>query len=204
VTHARIDHYGGMRTIVNEFSPNEFWSGAAKGQTRRFEDLEDALEKSRLMRVEMHDRVPCRLIEVVRFCVLHPAADRAAEGAVVIRMEYGKFRHLFSSDIDKRDEAMLMADSGQLSSAVMTVPRHGSATASSTEFVAKVQPKLAIISAGARSRSEAHREEVVERYRQSGAEVLSTYEDGAIILEWDGKKLRYTGFKSGKKGEVTF
>jgi competence protein ComEC len=204
VTHARIDHYGGMRTIVNEFSPNEFWSGAAKGQTRRFEDLEDALEKSRLMRVEMHDRAPCRLIEVVRFCVLHPAADRAAEGAVVIRMEYGKFRHLFSSDIDKRDEAMLMADSGQLSSAVMTVPRHGSATASSTEFVAKVQPKLAIISAGARSRSEAHREEVVERYRQSGAEVLSTYEDGAIILETDGKNLRYTGFKSGKKGEVTF
>ena len=70
--------------------------------------------------------------------------------------------------------------------------------------MAKVQPKLAIISAGARSRSEAHREEVVERYRQSGAEVLSTYEDGAIILETDGKNLRYTAFKSGKKGEVTF
>ena len=39
---------------------------------------------------------------------------------------------------------------------------------------------------------------------KSGAEVLSTYEDGAIILETDGKNLRYTGFKSGKKGEVTF
>jgi hypothetical protein len=34
--------------------------------------------------------------------------------------------------------------------------------------------------------------------------VLRTYEDGAIILETDGKKLRYTGFKSGKNGEVTF
>ena len=30
VTHPRIDHYGGMRTIVNEFSPREFWSGAGE------------------------------------------------------------------------------------------------------------------------------------------------------------------------------
>ena len=71
-------------------------------------------------------------------------------------------------------------------------------------FLTAVQPKLAILSAGARNRSEAHREEVVERYQKAGAEVLRTYEDGAIILETDGKKLRYTGFKSGKKGEITF
>ena len=45
VSHPRIDHYGGMRAIVNEFSPREFWSGAAKGQTSRFEDLEEALER---------------------------------------------------------------------------------------------------------------------------------------------------------------
>jgi competence protein ComEC len=134
--------------------------------------------------------------------VLYPPPDRAADSAVVVRMEYGKFRHLFSSDIDKRDEAMLMAGSTELSSPVMTVPRHGSAAASSPEFVARVQPKLAILSAGARSRSGAQREDVVERYRQAGAEVLSTYQDGAIILETDGKTLRYLGYKSGKKGVI--
>jgi len=98
----------------------------------------------------------------------------------------------------------LAAQRAELRSAVMTAPRHGSATASTEYFLAAVQPKLAILSAGARSRSESQREEVVERYQKAGAEVLRTYEDGAIILETDGKKLRYTGFKSGKKGEVTF
>ncbi len=54
-------------------------------------------------------------------------------------------------------------------------------------LLAKVQPKLAVLSAGARSRSEAQREEIIERYQEAGAEVLRTYEDGAIILETDGK-----------------
>lgn len=204
VTHPRIDHYGGMRAIVNEFAPKEFWSGSAKGQTSRFEDLQDALENSAIMRVTLHDREPCRVIEQVRFCVLHPPADRAAEGSVVIRMEYGKFRYLFASDIDKRDEAVLLQRAEEVRSTAMTAPRHGSATASTAEFLATVQPKLAIISAGARSRSEAQREEITERYRQAGAEVLRTYEDGAIILETDGNTLRYSGYKSGKKGELRF
>jgi competence protein ComEC len=204
VTHPRIDHYGGMRTIVNEFAPKEFWSGAAKGQTRRFEDLEETLEKSQITRVALHDGEACRVVEQVRFCSLYPPRERAAEGSVVIRIEYGKFSHLFSSDIDKRDEALLAENTGELRSAVTTVPRHGSATASTEQFLTAVQPKLAILSAGARNRSESQREEVVERYQKAGAEVLRTYEDGAIILETDGKKLRYTGFKSGKNGEVTF
>src|SRR4030095_16190086 len=99
VTHARIDHYGGMRTIVNEFAPKEFWSGAAKGQTRRFEDLEETLEKSQIVRVALHDGEACRVVEQVRFCFLYPPYERAAEGSVVIRIEYGKFRHLITRDL---------------------------------------------------------------------------------------------------------
>jgi competence protein ComEC len=85
---------------------------------------------------------------------------------------------------------------------VVKIPRHGSATASTKEFIAAVQPKLAILSAGARSRSEAQREDVTERYREAGAAVLRTYDDGAIIIETDGKTIRYTGYKSGKQGVV--
>ena len=46
------------------------------------------------------------------------------------------------------------------------------------------------------------REEVAERYQQSGAEVLRTAVDGAIIIETNGATLRYSGYKSGRKGEI--
>lgn len=204
VTHPRIDHYGGMRTIVNEFSPAEFWSSAAKGQTSRFEDLEDALNKSAIKRVAVHDREPCRVIDEVKICALYPTADRADEGPVVIRLEFGKLRYLFASDVDKRDEAVLVQRVMEMRGAVMTVPRHGSGTASTVEFIAAVRPELAIVSAGSRSRNETQRDEILARYRQAGAAVLSTYDDGAIIVETDGKTLRYTGFKSGRRGEIRF
>ncbi|HEX5019426.1 MAG TPA: hypothetical protein VFX54_02120, partial [Candidatus Binatia bacterium] len=55
---------------------------------------------------------------------------------------------------------------------------------------------------GARSRNEAQRTVVLERYRQAKAEVLSTYEDGAVIVESDGNTLRFWGYKSGRKGEI--
>jgi competence protein ComEC len=204
VSHARIDHYGGMRTIVNEFSPGEFWSGATGGRTSRFEDLEDELEKAKIIRLPMSDREPCRVIDHVRFCVLFPPADKSDDASVVVRLEYGKIRFLFAGDIDKRDEVLLAQKPAELRSTIVKIPRHGSATASTVEFIAAVQPKLAVMSAGARSRSEIQREEVAARYRSIGAQVLSTYEDGAITVETDGNSVRYTGYKSGKGSELTF
>ena len=88
--------------------------------------------------------------------------------------------------------------------AIWKVPRHGSAAASSEEFVAAVQPKLAVFSGAGRNQSAAAQDEIVNRYRAAGAEILRTREDGALILESDGNVLRYTGYKSGKRGSIAF
>jgi competence protein ComEC len=203
VSHPRIDHYGGMRTIVNEFSPREFWTGSGKGQTSRFDDLEAALERAKITRVPMSAGEPCRNIDEVKFCVLFPPPDKAEDASVVMRLEYGKLRYLFAGDIDKRGEAWLAQQPTDLRSTIIKIPRHGSATANTTEFIAAVRPRVAVISAGARPRSGVQREEIAGRYRDGGAEVLSTYEDGAITLETDGNSARYSGYKSGKKGDLT-
>ncbi len=202
VTHPRIDHYGGMRAILTEFSPQEFWSGSARGQTIRFDDLDEAVTQANLSRVALDDRQPCRKIDPITLCALYPAADKSEEGSVVLRLEFGNLRYLFAGDIDKRDETLLLQRADEVRSAVLKVPRHGSPTASTREFIAAVRPAVAVISAGARSRSEAQREEVAERSRQAGAEILRTSHDGAVIVETDGNTLRYAGYKSGKKGAI--
>lgn len=202
VSHARIDHYGGMRTLAQEFSPSEFWSGAAKGGTQRFEDLEETLDRLKIVRRELTGDAPCREFTPVRLCFLFGPDGNAVESPVVVRLEYGKASFLFASDIDRRQELHLAQHPYGLTSTVVKMPRHGSPTASSPVFIAAVKPKLAILSAGFRTRAEANRAEVVERYREAGAEVLRTYDDGAIILETDGATIHYSGFKSGKSGKL--
>jgi competence protein ComEC len=204
VSHPRIDHYGGMRAIVNEFSPAEFWSTAAQGKTGRYEDLEEALERAKIARVALQAGEPCRLIEHVEFCVLYSSAGDEDGGSAVLRLQYAKLRYLFAGDIDKRDEAIALQQREALRTGVLKVPRHGSPTASSPEFIAAARPKLAIISAGARGRFESQRDEVSERYRASGTEVIRTDHDGAITIQSDGNELRYEGYKSGKRGVIKF
>jgi competence protein ComEC len=204
VSHPRVDHYGGMRSIAMEFAPEEFWSGPAKGKTARFDDLEAALDKRDIKRVMLSDHEPCRTIDRAKLCVLYPPLDGRDDNSVVLRLEFGKVRFLFAGDVDKRDEQRLHLKADELRSPVLKVPRHGSAGSSTQEFVTAVRPSLAIFSVGARNPFGFPRDEIVARYRDAGAEILRTDEDGAIILETDGSTIRYRGHKSGKQGTLSF
>jgi competence protein ComEC len=119
-------------------------------------------------------------------------------------MEFGKIRFLFTGDIDKRDERILQQKSAELKSAILKVPRHGSAMSSTPEFVTAVQPRLAVVSAGARNAGGLPREEIVARYREIGAELFRTDQDGAIVIETDGQRIRYQTYKSGRRGTLSF
>ncbi len=204
VTHPRIDHYGGMAAVAQNFSPAEYWSGAMRGKTERFADLDRLLKDGNIDQVTLNESMPCRTLDGVKFCVLGAPADGNNKDSVVLRLEYGKLRYLFAGDIDKSHDADLIPRRGELRSTVVKVPRHGSTGASSREFISAVGPRVAIISAGARGRFETQREEVGRRYRDGGSEVLRTDQDGAIIVESDGESLRYRGHKSGKRGIIKF
>ena len=125
--------------------------GRPKGRTTRFDDLEEALEQTRIKRVTLSDQEPCRAIDGVKLCVLYPPPDGVDDTSVVLRLEFGKVRFLFAGDLDKRDEQRLQSQAGQLRSPVLKVPRHGSAGSSTQEFVTAVRPSLAIFSVGSRN-----------------------------------------------------
>ncbi len=202
VTHPRVDHYGGMRVVLEQFSPSELWSGPGRGRTARYQDLEDAAERSGVSRVSLSSSDPCRAVEGVKLCVLHPRPGKTGEASLVLHLTFGRVSVLFAGDIEKGDERRIVESQAELSSAVLKVPRHGSLTSSTEEFIARVKPKLAIFSVGHRNPFGLPRDEVLARYRQAGAEILRTDQDGAITVETDGKRIRYWTAKSGKRGEV--
>jgi competence protein ComEC len=202
VSHPRVDHYGGMKSIVEQFAPAEFWLGPSKGRTARYEGLEEAVDRAGVKKVYLGSRDPCRMIEQVKICVLYPAEDKTGDLSVVLRLSFGQVDLLFAGDMDAKGEAALLGGGADITSAVIKVPRHGSAAASTEEFVAAVKPKVAVFSVGQRNAFGLPRDEVLANYIAVGAEALRTDLDGAITIETDGQTIRYRTFRSGTTGTL--
>ncbi len=111
--------------------------------------------------------------------------------SIVIRLLYGSISLLFMADAEEEEERRLLdAYGGRLASTVMKVGHHGSAAATSEEFLAAVHPALAVISVGHRNRFGHPAKAVVQRLVRHGADIARTDEDGAVIVVTDGTVVR--------------
>jgi len=94
---------------------------------------------------------------------------------------------LLTGDIEREAEAVLLREQGDaLRAAVLVVPHHGSNTSSSPEFLARVDPKIALFPAGYLNRYRFPKQTVVERYDSRGVEWYQTGLAGAITVQLGG------------------
>ncbi|WP_254620458.1 DNA internalization-related competence protein ComEC/Rec2 [Vibrio cholerae] len=125
--------------------------------------------------------------QFLHFTVLWPpqAVSRAYNPhSCVIRMTDTQSNHsvLLSGDVTAMGEWLLARDGVQLQSDVMIVPHHGSKTSSTAEFIAQVNPKLAIASVAKDNRWNLPNPQVVARYQAQQVEWLDTGQAGQISL----------------------
>ena len=85
---------------------------------------------------------------------------------------------------------------------ILKVPHHGSATSSSQAFLDALRPDIAVISAGRGNPFGHPVPAVLERYRNIGAAIYRTDQDGAVSVETDGTTVRVTTF-TGRKLTLT-
>ena len=112
------------------------------------------------------------------------------DSSCVLRVEAGGRVALLPGDIGKNVETRLVhLHAARLRADLLIVPHHGSRSSSSAEFVAAVQPSIAVASVGAGNRFGLPREEVVERYRNSGAAFVDSAGGGAMRFRLGAKGL---------------
>ena len=121
----------------------------------------------------------------VAFEMLHPGAAplsrKTNDLSCVLRVTAGGKAMLLTSDIEAVSEAALLdRHRDRLSATVMTAPHHGSKTSSTPGFIDAVAARDVIFPVGYRNRFGHPKEDVVERYRQSGARLHRTDADGAV------------------------
>ena len=106
--------------------------------------------------------------------------------SIVMNLEYGSFRALFTGDVGVNEENVLKS-SGLLSTVhILKVGHHGSKTSTSVDFLEKVSPRYGLIGVGAGNKYGHPNKEVVDRLTDYGVEILRTDVLGTIKLWTDG------------------
>jgi competence protein ComEC len=110
---------------------------------------------------------------------------------VVLRLTWGKVSFLFTADIREEAEFELIGRRANLKSTVLKVAHHGSETSTSPQFLAAVDPEVAVISVGADNTFGHPSPEVVERLidRVGEDNVYRTDEDSTVEFITDGERL---------------
>ncbi|MEQ8208075.1 MAG: DNA internalization-related competence protein ComEC/Rec2, partial [Woeseia sp.] len=119
----------------------------------------------------------------IDFAVLHPERGSTLQGnnaSCVLEIATGRQRVLLTGDIERPVETGLSYGGRLRPVTVVQVPHHGSRTSSSASFIAELRADTAVVSAGYRNRWGFPKEDVVARWQQSGAKVMTTAASGAI------------------------
>jgi competence protein ComEC len=128
----------------------------------------------------------------VSFEMLHPTVQSYNQGSVkdndrscVLRVVSGAGSVLVAGDIEQRSEReLLIRVRGELSSALLIAPHHGSRTSSTPDFIRAVGARQVLFSIGYRNRFGHPHPQVVARYRASGAQSLRTDVSGAVTFRF--------------------
>jgi len=164
-SHPQADHIGALAEVEKRYQIGKKWLAAVAGDRIRYGDLD--------------------------FDILWPAASDRVLGAstdlnqlsVVVAVNYGKFRALFTGDLGAEEERVL-ADSGRLTAVdVLKVAHHGSKYSSAAEFLSAVSPKLAVISVGKNNYGHPT-SQALERLKAAGARIWRTDRQGELEIVW--------------------
>ncbi|MCL2259786.1 MAG: MBL fold metallo-hydrolase [Fibromonadales bacterium] len=107
------------------------------------------------------------------------------EGAM--RISDSKNSFLFMADLEKEHEKRILELDPLLTATALQIGHHGSKTSSSWEFLAQVQPKIALISVGRYNTYGHPHPETLAKLRlvlPDSTQLFRTDLDGNIVVEW--------------------
>ncbi len=195
LTHSHEDHAAGAGSIVKKIAVNQIITATEpksdyaasmimSEQAAELKNLRPAVEGE----IFNIDGVEVEVIFVPKFI----SDITSNEVSNVYKVTFGDASFLFTGDLIKENEAVILRENKNIKSTVLKVAHHGSKTSSSEAFVKAVQPLYAVFCVGADNTFGHPRPEVVELMESVGAKIYRTDINGAIVFTTDGNKLKVT------------
>jgi competence protein ComEC len=199
-THADADHIDGLNALLRSFKVEGALVARAPSDDAEFLHFADTARDADVP-VYLVGRGDRLRFGAVTLEVLWPPlagddgdAPSANNDSIVLRIRFGRRTLLLTGDAEAPAEASLVAAGDDLACDVLKVAHHGSRTSSTQAFVNATRPALAVVSVGQDSPHGHPHAEVIARWRDAGALVLTTGERGTITVSTDGEDLKASTF----------
>ena len=197
LTHPEKDHLTGLISVLKRYKvENILWTGIIR-DTLEFKEWERKIldEKANIKIAKSGQRILWESDSHSFMEILYPSENLVGqefedsnETSIVSRLVFGENSFLFTGDIRKSEEKVLLEQRANLDSDILKVSHHGSKTSNSKEFVEKVSPEIAVISLGKENSYGHPHQEVLDILEDYGIKILRTDQNGDIKIISDGKK----------------
>ncbi|MCH7770363.1 MAG: DNA internalization-related competence protein ComEC/Rec2 [Bacteroidetes bacterium] len=194
ISHLDLDHYGGFVSLIQNGIIKEIYKPVIDSSLSKDVKFEKFLKERKVP----FNYYNCQSL-MIGNCRLFTLSDKdeaefyklsSNNKSGVMKLVYGKKSFLFTGDVEKRVEKILINDFEIfLDVDVLKVAHHGSKTSTSDEFLKYTSPQYALISAGIKNKFGHPAENVISKFRKNSVKILRTDESGAVLLWCDGEKI---------------
>lgn len=194
-THPHSDHIGGLEKQVETFQIGKIYMPKAVSTTKTYTSLLETIKNKNYKVQTAKEGVNILNNNDLKIDILSPKEEEYSNlnnYSVVIKITYKERSFLFMGDAEELIEEELTSD---IKADVIKVGHHGSDTSSSNNFVKKVNPTYAIISVGKANKYNHPASSVLDRWKNIGAKIYRTDEEGTIILISDGEGIQIQNSK---------
>ena len=202
-THAHEDHIGGLDVVLDEIDVECIMMPLVEHTSKSYYDLLDAIDNSKA-EVLMPEVGDTYSLDNASWQVVSCHAqdeENLNESSIVIRLVHGEVSFLFTSDAEIVNELDMMVSDCELESDILKAGHHGSSTSSCEEFIAVVDPDVAIISCG-KDNSYGHPHwETEETFENAGIEMRRTDLEGTIRVVSNSKNYTVDSYETNTDGE---
>jgi competence protein ComEC len=190
LSHPHADHVGGAASLFEMLRPQRFLDPGYAGASQPYRA---ALAEARRdgipwQRVHPGDSL---VVDDVVLTALAPDSvwtsrlDDANLASSVVMARIGDARILFTGDAEAEEEEWLLDHyRDALRADVLKVAHHGSSTSTTSQFLAAVRPRIALVSVGAHNSYGHPDAEVMDALRAAEVATLRTDHLGTVVLRF--------------------
>ena len=186
-THPHTDHVGAMAQVIDEIPAEKLYCPKRLDEHEIFDKM---LGMAKEKGVEIINPERGDSFDVGEATVVFLSADTVFEdendNGLIFMMYHGENGFLFMADSGFCAEEELMKSGISLDCDILKVGHHGSATATSEDFLSACGPQYAVISSGKLNKS-LPSDKTIDRLEKSGVQILRTDEMGDVVVVSDGK-----------------